>query len=416
MRIALLCRFYWEEHRRFAANGNGPVQQLAEAVAARGHEVVVLSQAPAIAKMGKSKIGSLEVWLSPRDQKRDFLTGLRDKWAKQTYRHRKVYTDALALRDFLAQNKPFDVLWAQTEEPDGLVAAVAAQIGVRLPPVVTQIQALRYRFEKGIPIFNQKPALRLSFQHSDRILANSDLVAKNLHHYSGPNFSAEKLQSKVEIVYPNLGVQFLKAAQEVQASPDPAADRILFFGALNETKGALVFMEALARTNWAKAHAHFTIIGDFTEKNPEFTARWNSAVAAVRTWLPTERLELLGKVSPFEVMRQVKLARIVVLPSLFDAFSRALVETLSLGRPVITTTGVGAAPLVKEHECGLVVAPADADALAQAMDVALSPTAIYLDNAKKIAQRLLHEFSSDTIAHQLERHFTQVAKHGFFSR
>ncbi len=410
MKIALLCRFYWEEHRRYAANGNGPVQQLAEALAALGHEVVVLSQAPDITKMEKSKIGALEVWLTPRDKKRDFLTGLRDKWAKQTYKHRKVYTDAFALRDFLKQRGPFDVLWAQSEEPDGLVAAIAAQMGIPLPPVVTQIQALRYRFEKGIPIFNQKPALRLSFQHADRILANSDLVAKNLHHYSGPNFPAEKLQAKVEIVYPNLGTQFLKAAEEVETSPDPAGERVLFFGALNETKGALVFMEALAKTDRAKAHAHFAVIGDFTEKNPEFTARWNSAVTAARVWLPAERLELLGKVSPFEVMRQIKLARVVVLPSLFDAFSRALVETLSLGRPVITTTGVGAAPLVKEHECGLIIAPDDSDALAKAIDMALSPTSIYLENAKKIAHRLLHEFSPETIARQLERHFSQVAK------
>ena len=165
MKIAVLCRFYWEEHRRFAANGNGPVQQLAEAVAALG------------ARGGGAQpgAGNFPNWrnrrsarwksgLSPRDKKRDFFTGLRDKWAKQTYRHRKVYTDAYALRDFLAQRGPFDVLWAQTEEPDGLVAAIAAQQGVKLPPVVTQIQALRYKFEKGEPIFNEKPALRISFQ------------------------------------------------------------------------------------------------------------------------------------------------------------------------------------------------------------------------------------------------------------
>ena len=87
-------------------------------------------------------------------------------------------------------------------------------------------------------------------------------------------------------------------------------------------------------------------------------------------------------------MRQIKLARVVVLPSFFDEFSRALVETLSLGRPVITTTHVGTAPLVKEHECGLVVAPHDPEALAKAIDAALSPTAEYLDNAKRIGHRL----------------------------
>jgi|GEM_PF-2678171 len=408
MKIALLCRFYWEEHRRLAANGNGPVQQLAEAVAALGHEVVVLSQAPWAAKLEKTQIGALEVWLSPRDKKRDFLTGLRDKWAKQTYRHRKVYTDAYALRDFLAQRGPFDLLWVQTEEPDGLVAGIAAELGVAMPPTVTQIQALRYRFEKGVPVFNEKPALRLAFRHTKRILANSELVAKSLHHYAGPGLSAEELQAKVDIVYPNLQQQFLQTAEEVDASPEPGPNRVLFFGALNEKKGALEFMEALARTETAKTKATFAVIGDFTEKNLDFTRRWNEAVKAAQAWLPPERLELLGKVTPFEVMRQIKLARVVVMPSFFDEFSRAVVETLTLGRPVITTDQVGTAPLVQAHESGIVVPPHDVDALARAIDAALSPTAVYLENAQRVAHRMLHEFSSETIARQLERHFSEV--------
>jgi len=411
MKIALLCRFYWEEHRRLAASGNGPVQQLAEAVAALGHEVVVLSQSPQVAGLEKSQIGALEVWLSPKEKKRDFLTGLRDKWAKQTYRHRKVYTDAYALRDFLAVRGPFDVLWVQTEEPDGLVAGIAAQLGVVLPPVVTQIQALRYRFENGKPVFNEKPALRLAFRHAKRILANSELVAQNLHHYAGPTFSAEELQAKVQIVYPNLQRQFLQRAEEVDSSPEPGPNRVLFFGALNEKKGPLVFLEAAEKSAAGKAGATFAIMGDYTEKNPEFTRRWESAVKAAWPGLAREQLELLGKISPFEVMRQVKLARVVVLPSFFDEFSRALVETLSLGRPVITTDKVGTAPLVQQHECGVVVAPNDSDALASAIDSALSPTAPYLGNAQKIAHRLIHEFSSETIALQLVRHFSELSRH-----
>src|SRR5580698_8272611 len=112
MKIALLSRWYWEENRRFGAEG-GPVRQLAEAVAARGHEVVVLSQSPDARKLRKDKIGELETWLTPRDKKRSFVVGWRDKLAKKTYHHRKLHTDAHALDDFLKRRGPFDVLWAQ---------------------------------------------------------------------------------------------------------------------------------------------------------------------------------------------------------------------------------------------------------------------------------------------------------------
>src|SRR5260221_6547555 len=266
LKIALVSRWYWEEDRRqvAATTDGGATRELAEAVAALGHEVVVLSQSPRARALEKSQIGPLEVWLWPREKKRDFLTGLRDKWAKQIYRHRKVYSDAFALRDFLKRRGPFDVLWAQTEEPDGLVAAIAAELGFKLPPTLVQIQALRYRFKNGIPTFNEKPALSLAFHHATRILANSELVAHSLSAYTGPGFTLGQLQAKVRVVPPNLQRAFLRVAAETSTSPGPMPDRVLFFGALNEGKGVLDFMEALLKTDAAQRGATFAVIGDFT--------------------------------------------------------------------------------------------------------------------------------------------------------
>lgn len=403
LKIALISRWYWEETRRNSGAESGPVRQLAEAVAALGHEVVVLSQSPQVTTLEKSQVGTLETWLFPRDKKRDFLTGLRDKWAKQTYRHRKIYSDALALRDFLNQRGPFDVLWAQAEEPDGLTAAIAAQIGVPLPPIAVQIQALRYGFENNKPVFNEKPALSLAFHHATRILANSELVAGSLSPYAGSG----QLEDKVHVVYPNLQRGFFHAAEESSAPP-AEPNRVLFFGALNEKKGALVFMDALLKTAISKKGAHFVVAGGFTENNPRFTQRWNGSVEAVRGKLAPDQLELPGKIPSAEAIRQIQRASVVVLPSLFDEFSRALVETLVLGRPVVTTDKVGMATLVREHECGLVVPPGDSDALAHAIDAALLPSAPYAAKARTLSSRLIHEFSPEALALQLARHFSEI--------
>jgi glycosyltransferase involved in cell wall biosynthesis len=218
----------------------------------------------------------------------------------------------------------------------------------------------------------------------------------------------ERLLPKVRVVHPSVQRQFLHAAEEVVSAPVPASDRILFFGALNEGKGALVFLDALAESEAVKKGSPVAVIGGFTEKNPAFARRWNEAVEALRNSLAPGQLELLGKVTSFEVIRQIKLARVVVIPSLFDAFSRALVETLILGRPVVTTDRVGAAPLVKAHDCGLVVPAGDAGALARAIDLALSPNATYAENARLLAHRLLHEFSPDAIARQIAQHLSEI--------
>ena len=409
MKIALLSRWYWEENRRHDDEEGGATQQLAEAVAALGHEVVVLSQSPQARKLKKAQVGALETWLTPRDKRRNFVTGLRDKWAKKNYSHRKVYSDALDLREFLARRGPFDVLWAHAESPDGLVAAIAAQLGVKLPPVLLQIQALRYRFEKGAPIFTEKLPLGLAFRQATRILANSEMVAGCLPHYAGPGLNADDLQAKVHVVYPNLQRAFLQAAQESPTASVPMPDRVLFLGALNPGKGALVFLRALPKTEASKRNSTFVVIGDFTDENKRFIKRWEETQEATRIQTLGARTEYLGRVSSYEVIRQIQLARVVVIPSLFDAFSRALVEALILGRPVITTDRVGAWPLVQEHECGIVVAPNDPEALARAIDVVLSPIVPFAENALHVGHRLLHEFSPEAIALQVAHHLSEIA-------
>jgi glycosyltransferase involved in cell wall biosynthesis len=404
LKIALLSRWYAEEHRR--TGGTGTVQELAEAVAALGHEVVVLSQSKSVGALEKAKpgeFGKLEVWLTPREKRRGGWTGLRDRLAKRRYGHRKVVSDALDLRDFLAARGPFDVLWAQCEEPDGLVAAIAARMGVALPPTLTQIYALRYHFAQGRPVFTGHGALRAAFEQATRVLADSELVAQRAETYAGGELSGQVLRDKTKVAYHNLQQQFLAAAQSADSAPEPG--RVMFLGALNEKKGALVFLEAAARIDPALG-AIFAVTGSTTEHNSAFDRAWATQLATTRAG--GVKLELLGKLSSAEVIAQIRRASVVVLPSLFDEFSRALVEALVLGRPVVTTETVGAATFVRSAEAGFVVPPGDPAALAQAIEKVLRDNVTYTQNARACAPRLAHELSPHAIALQIARHLSEI--------
>jgi glycosyltransferase involved in cell wall biosynthesis len=335
--------------------------------------------------------------------------GWRDKMAKKTFRHRKLHTDAHALRGFLAKCGPFDALWAQTESPDGLVAGFAQQLGFNVPPYLVQIQALRHRFEKGIPVFTEKAPLMLAFRHATRVLANSEMVAGYLGAYTGASLPADELSAKLRVLYPNLLRSFIQAAQEDPFDVAPRTDRILFLGALNVGKGATVFLKALPKTEMSKRSAVFAVIGDFTEHNPRFVKHWESLQEATRVQTLGARIEYLGKVTPFEVIRQIRLAQVVVIPSLFDAFNRCLVEALVLGRPVVTTDRVGAASLVHACQSGLVVPPNDPDSLGHAIDAVASPIVPFAANALKAGPRLMHEFTPETVAERMEYHLARTA-------
>ena len=404
MKIALIASSYWEESRQHGEEG-GPTRQLAEAVAALGHEVVVLTQSTSRKKLHKIELGSLETWVTPREKRRDLMTGLRDKLARKTYHHPKVYSDALTFREFLKTRGPFDVIWAHAEAPDGLVVGMAAQLGAKLPPVLVQVQALRYRFEKGAPVFTEKKSLGLAFRAATRILTNSEMIAGLIHNYG---VSDEDYELKVRVVYPNLHRTFLLAAQQAPAIGEPMKDRVLFVGSLNLGKGALQFLRALPKTEVSKRSSTFVVIGDFTENNSRFVQRWEDTKEATRIQTMGARIEYLGRVTPYEVIRQIRLARVVVIPSLFDSFSRVLVESLVLGRPVITTDRVGAFPLVQAHQCGVIIPANDVDSLAHAIDVVLSPIVPFAENAEKVANRMAHDFSPEAIAQQIVYHLARI--------
>jgi glycosyltransferase involved in cell wall biosynthesis len=410
LKIALVSQWYWQEslHHHDDDEG-GSARQLAEAVAALGNEVIVLTQSPDVRTLKQYPIGSLETWVSPRDRSRDLFTRLRDWMARKSYSYSQIYSDALALRDFLAKRGPFDVIWAHSESPDGLAIAMAAKLGVKLPPVLLQVQALRYRFTKAGPKFIETKPLQFAFSCATRIVASSEMVAESILAYAGPGLSAEALKAKTRIIYPNLQRAFFRATQETAHVAGPMQDRVLFVGTLEKPKGALIYLQAIPKTEASKRISTFALIGDFTECNRRNIKRWEEAQEQVRLKLPGAKMEYLGRVSSYEVIRQIRLAQVVVVPSLFDPFSRSVLEALALGRPVITTDRVGASQLVRDHGCGVVVAPNDPDALARAIDVVLSPLVPFAEKARQIGPRLLHEFSSEAIARQLTQHLIKIS-------
>jgi len=249
----------------------------------------------------------------------------------------------------------------------------------------------------------------MAFRRATRVIANSEMLARYLGAYTGPTLSPEELQAKVRVAYPNLGRNFLQAAQEDPLKSPPMHDRILFLGALNTGKGAMVFLKSLPKTEMSKRSSVFSIIGDFTEDNPRFEKRWEETKEEVRIQTLGARIEYLGAVSTFEVIRQIKLAQAVVIPSLFDAFNRGLVEALVLGRPVFTTDRVGAAALVHAHQCGIVVPPNDSESLAHAIDAVISPIVPFSRNAAHLGPRLLHEFTPESIALRMEHNLLRTA-------
>jgi glycosyltransferase involved in cell wall biosynthesis len=168
--------------------------------------------------------------------------------------------------------------------------------------------------------------------------------------------------------------------------------RLLCVGRLIPIKGHLVLLRALAQ---AQARVPGLAL-DVAGRGP-----LEPALKAYARELGIENaVRFLGFVSP--VQNAVEDAAIVVIPSLGEGFGMVALEAMERGRPVIASAVGGLPEIVADGETGLVVPPADAEALAEAM-VALAGDlgrAAEMGNAGRA--RALAEFPPERSADRIE--------------
>jgi len=390
MKVLMVSRWLWEERRR---NGGTPgfFGELAQAIAAKGVDLTILSQADNAGPVPEPRpIDGLNVHVFSREKRGSTLAPL-DKIIKPWGGYRKAATDAAVIRRFARQHGPFDVVVAQCEEPDGLSCALASLAG-GFPLLVTFVHDLRYQFRPEGVRFVRKSSLGFVFRTSARVVANSDQTATWLQREYGVP------KNKIGQCRIHLTAPFLNRAAQSPANPETDSQRILFLGALNEKKAPDIFLCAASLLAPDLPGWTFVLVGSETSEDLTFRSLVQALASSPRL---AGRLEMPGRLEPAAVIDQIRRARVVVCPSHIETFSRTTIEALALGRPVIVTETTGAAHLVKSTGCGSVVPPKDPRALARAIrDWTLresipDPSAMIASEltASKAAEDWIHEVS-----------------------
>jgi glycosyltransferase involved in cell wall biosynthesis len=108
-----------------------------------------------------------------------------------------------------------------------------------------------------------------------------------------------------------------------------------------------------------------------------------------------------------DVPALIAVADVVVLPSLAESFGYALVEAMSLGRPVVASDSGGIPEVVADEETGLIAAKGDAEALARALVRVLADRAL-ADRLGNAGRRRAALFSFDRMIKGYEDVYRQV--------
>jgi glycogen synthase len=240
-----------------------------------------------------------------------------------------------------------------------------------------------------------QPLLRL-LARPQRMVAISEFMKA---FYVRAGFDA----SSIEVIH--LGVptdQFAFVPRPESSPKDPF--RLLYVGSLWEGKGPQTAVRALALLTREGVPAHLDICGDGAGYFVEYL---RDVIAGEGV---SEHVSLHGRVDRASVRRLCQSHDVLVFPSQWDEpFAAVPVEAMSCGMAVVATAAGGTSEAIVEGETGLLVPPADAEAMARALRRLYADADLRCQLGRNAAASVRARFDFRGYVDRLEDYYRRVA-------
>jgi len=192
------------------------------------------------------------------------------------------------------------------------------------------------------------------FRYSSRVIAVSDAVRRHLVSQGIANEKITVVHNGVDLsCYQLIDVNEAKA----KMGYDPNTPLFGVFGRLAPEKGQRVAIETMFLVRNEIPNARLVIAGQGPEQESLRTCAEALGVA--------DQVQFAGFVQ--DVRQLMSACDIVIVPSLREGFGLVAVEAMALGRPVVASATGGLPEVVVQSETGILVAPNDPNAIAQAL-------------------------------------------------
>ncbi|MBT2392541.1 glycosyltransferase [Streptomyces sp. ISL-1] len=216
---------------------------------------------------------------------------------------------------------------------------------------------------------------------TDFVVANAHAVAEEARRQEGLP------QGKIAVIHNGMEERDFRTATPADLTTDLPV--VLCVANLRTYKGHQYLLDAVGRMQQKGQRCTLVLIGEGPERSP-------LQKQADRLGIDVRFLGHRTDVPAF-----LARADVVVLPSLEEGLSNAVMEAMAVGRPVVATAVGGTPELLRER--GVLVPPADTDALAQGLQWMLTDRAAAARLGKAARRWALENLSADTM---VERHIS----------
>ncbi len=264
----------------------------------------------------------------------------------------------------ILKRESFDVIHTHTSVA-GAVGRVAARMFTRTP-VVHMLHAfaghaLRSGFSRRAAVLVERKLDRLT----DWYIAGSQAMVNR--GIAQGIFNAEKvvlISNGIDLARFDCHAEIGSPAERQASALDQGVVTVGFLGRLEKQKGAAYLIRAAAAVRGRNLNVRFLIAGDGTLRGELERLAARLQVADVVEFVGWKR----------DVARFLSQIDILAMPSLWEAFGLSAAEAMAVGKPVIASRIEGLPEVVEEGRTGILVPPADSDALARAIeDLAADP-------------------------------------------
>jgi glycogen(starch) synthase len=362
------------------------VHHLSTALAAAGHEVVVLSRRPSGTDPSthpSSDEISEDVRVVAAAQDPHEFTFSQDMMAWTLAMGHAMVRTGLSLKD-TSSDHPWrpDVVHAH----DWLVAhpavALAEFYDVPMISTIHATEAGRHSGWVSGSLSRQVHAVESWLvRESDSLITCSASMCDEITELFGPGLA--------EITVIRNGIEAARWPFATRRRRSGPAE-LLFVGRLEYEKGVHDAIAALPRIRRAHPGTTLTIAGEGTQQD------W--LVEQARKHRVLKATRFVGRLDHDELLAALHRADAAVLPSHYEPFGLAALEAAAAGTPLVTSNIGGLGEAVINGETGVSCPPSDVTRLAKAVSAVLDDPAAAQRRARAARKRLTSDFDWHTVA------------------
>jgi glycosyltransferase involved in cell wall biosynthesis len=233
-----------------------------------------------------------------------------------------------------------------------------------------------------------KPVTRGIWSRARRVFANSDGL-RGLALRTSPD-------QRIDVIYNGVDVGQFKSEPSTEGT-DGNRLRVLCVSRLIDRKGIGYLIEAMARINDPKME--LDIVGTGVEEGSLKNRAKELSVGGVR---------FHGFQSRNSLSEAYRRADVLVLPSLSESLSMALLEGMGCGLAVVASNVGGIPDVVKDGENGILIKPKDSESLADALIYLKQNPSVRSEMGKRNAAVIRKHFSWNGVVERYEEAYREM--------